>query len=393
MNIKIVLNEPYPHGKACTNRVHYYAKGLTELNEQVEIIIPRAKRNTSGNAVNSEIRGIFENVPFVYTPGITTRTHSALRNKYYDMKGLIRAFFYLLKNRKNIDIILLVSNLPSHIILFKIVSLLTGSGYLAEKSEIPFKSKKINYADKVYIRNIYKLFDGFIVISNYLKIYFTGIARKDVKIHIVPILLNSDEFLKYNVGKPQYKKSIVYAGTLDENKDGALTLVKAFRLVHKKFPETKLIMIGSANHPSDSQKLNHIIDELDLQNEIVLTGYISREEMIGYMMNATVLVLAKPDNIQSKACFPTKLGEYLITGKPVIVTRVGEIPLYLKDGKNAWLAEPDNPRDFADRIVEAFSEENTARKLGMNGRKLAMNEFDYRSNTLRLKEFMHSLLL
>ena len=49
-----------------------------------------------------------------------------------------------------------------------------------------------------------------------------------------------------------------------------------------------------------------------------------------------MLVLARPDNIQAKGGFPTKLGEYLATGNPVVVTKVGEIPNYLIDGVNAF---------------------------------------------------------
>ncbi len=41
MKILIILNEPYPIGMACTKRIHLYAKGLTELGNNVKIIIPK----------------------------------------------------------------------------------------------------------------------------------------------------------------------------------------------------------------------------------------------------------------------------------------------------------------------------------------------------------------
>jgi len=392
MFIKIILNEPYPHGKACTNRIHYYAKGLIELNEAVEIIIPRAKRNTEKELLNREIKGVFENVPFIYTPGITVRTKSKLMNKFYDIKGLWRACYYFIRNRKYTDIILLVSNKPTHILVFKFISRIIKAKYLIEKSEIPFKLKKINYLKQLYIRNIFKLFDGFIVISNYLKNYFAEIVPYKAKIIIIPILVNSEEFLNHKNLPAVYTRNIVYTGTLDENKDGALSLIKAFAIVLERIPDAKLIMIGSANHNSDYQKLTKLIEHLNLQNNVILTGYVSRKVMIDYLMNSTALALAKPDNQQSEACFPTKLGEYLMTGKPVVVTRVGEIPIYLKNEVTALIAEPGNNHDFAKKLIRALTNEQDGQIIGSNGKKLAIDEFDYKKNTERLRDFIHSYL-
>ena len=58
-----------------------------------------------------------------------------------------------------------------------------------------------------------------------------------------------------------------------------------------------------------------------------------------YLCNAKLLALARPDSIQAQGGFPTKLGEYLATGRPVVVTKVGEIPDYLEDGVNAFLSD------------------------------------------------------
>ena len=51
--------------------------------------------------------------------------------------------------------------------------------------------------------------------------------------------------------------------------------------------------------------------------------------------------MARPDSRQARGGFPTKLGEYLATGKPVCVTKVGEITVYLEDNVSAFLAEPE----------------------------------------------------
>lgn len=88
--------------------------------------------------------------------------------------------------------------------------------------------------------------------------------------------------------------------------------------------------------------------------------------------------MARPNNRQAKGGFPTKLGEYLATSKPVVLTKVGEIPLFLTDGVNAYLSEPDNAESFAKKLDEALSNQKEARKVGLNGRHLADTVFNYR---------------
>lgn len=106
--------------------------------------------------------------------------------------------------------------------------------------------------------------------------------------------------------------------------------------------------------------------------------------MPSYLLNAQLLLLARPANIQAKGGFPTKLGEYLTTGRPVVITKVGEIPDYLTDGENAFMAEPDNPLSFALKVEEALTDTENARAIGLNGKKLAVTIFNYKTQGLEM---------
>lgn len=89
-----------------------------------------------------------------------------------------------------------------------------------------------------------------------------------------------------------------------------------------------------------------------------------------------MLVLARPNNKQSEAGFPTKLGEYLATGKPVVVTRVGEIPEYLEDQVNAFIANPGDAGNFALKMKQVMLNYDKALNIGHAGRQLAHTTFN-----------------
>ena len=74
-------------------------------------------------------------------------------------------------------------------------------------------------------------------------------------------------------------------------------------------------------------------------------------------------------------------GEYLATGNPVVVTAVGEIPLFLKDRVNAILATPGDPEDFAYQLCWVADNYEQAKQIGLNGKLLSNEAFNYSVQT------------
>jgi glycosyltransferase involved in cell wall biosynthesis len=117
-------------------------------------------------------------------------------------------------------------------------------------------------------------------------------------------------------------------------------------------------------------------------------GGRSRGELVSYLIHASILVLARPLCRQSQAGFPTKLGEYLATGKPVLVTKTGQIATYLEDNYSVFLAPPDDIESFAERIRYILTHEDEATEVGRQGRDAAIRYFDYKENGARIKAFI-----
>jgi len=93
------------------------------------------------------------------------------------------------------------------------------------------------------------------------------------------------------------------------------------------------------------------------------------------LSKAVMLALARPENKQAEGGFPTKLGEYLATGKPVVVTNVGEISVFLKNNVNAFIARPGDAKDFADKMKLVLEDYPQALNVGQAGQELAKTTF------------------
>lgn len=181
---------------------------------------------------------------------------------------------------------------------------------------------------------------------------------------------------------------IAYCGTASNNKDGVDELIKAFAIVAEKVLDVKLYIIGKT--PLTEQKFDNylLIKRLNLEDRVVFTGVVSAKEMPQLLVNADVLALDRPDNKQAKYGFPTKLGEYLLSGNPVVVTSVGDITKFLTDGVSALIARPQNPKNFADKLLWALTYTEEAICLGGRGKMIALEFFNSLTETQKLYSFM-----
>lgn len=124
-----------------------------------------------------------------------------------------------------------------------------------------------------------------------------------------------------------------------------------------------------------------MVDMLKISDKVIFNGQVSNDDIPLYLQEASVLALPRPASVQARHGFPTKLGEYLASGNPVIVTSVGEIPDYLTDGVNALIAEPGNVESFGGKLKEILSNLSSSEQIGKNGKTTAFTYFNNRIQT------------
>lgn len=175
------------------------------------------------------------------------------------------------------------------------------------------------------------------------------------------------------------------------NKDGLHNLITIFSIVEQRGLPLSLLLIGGTNNKEEYDELISLNKRLG-NKHVVFYGRAERDKMPSLLQGAMMLVLARPSSLQSTGGFPTKLGEYLCTGNPVVVTAVGDIPHYLKDKENAYVVRPDDNEAFADAICYVWEHREEARKVGKNGQELAMTVFNGEYQAKRIEQYLKKLI-
>jgi glycosyltransferase involved in cell wall biosynthesis len=395
MNLIFVSSDLYPDGGAATNRHMAYAKGLVETGHRVTFVL-LSNQNSIHHGFSDEGTIYI----FAFPEGYDYKNSNKFKKLFSQIKSIKAGILIIsqIHRKAKIDAIVLLDTFVGVLIPFIWLAKTNGIRVLHERTEYPHvvAGKKLIERINLYIyfSFILRRFDGIYVISQALKNYFNQCLNYKIPIEIINMIVDPARFKVVDTLPIDTFKYIAYCGTLNSEKDGVDILVEAFEdtLLSGKIPnDIKLLLIGDYIDEAFRTKLNKIIEDNKYINNIIFTGKVERRKIPDLLNRASALVLARPNNKQSEGGFPTKLGEYLSTGKPVIITEVGEISHFLKDGYNAYIAKPGDVESFSEKIYEVFADYPRALEIGKNGRMLVENEFNYFNQAKKLASFIESL--
>ena len=224
-----------------------------------------------------------------------------------------------------------------------------------------------------YYKDCLKL-DGLFVISTCLRDLFISKGVSADKVTIINMTVDESRF--ENLSKTCSDRYFAYCGVIYNNKDGVDNLIKSFAIVSKEYPDVKLWIIGPTVKSDEASGNELLIAELGLTDRIVQTGFKRPEEIPQILKNATACVLARPDGLRAKAGFATKVGEYLLSENPVILTDVGDFSVFLRDGESALIARPSDIQEFAKKMKWVLENDEKAKTIGKKGANVAKKHFN-----------------
>ncbi|MEL6462113.1 MAG: glycosyltransferase family 4 protein [Cyanobacteria bacterium J06621_15] len=133
-------------------------------------------------------------------------------------------------------------------------------------------------------------------------------------------------------------------------------------------PDLKLVIVGSNPYDDYDKKL---VEKWG--NRIIKLAKFPVETMPEVLAAADVTVVPQRKNYTTLAQFPLKLTDGMAMGKPVLSTKVGDIPDIL--GDTGYLVEPDSPNEIAEQIKLIFDNLESAKKKGKKARERCVEKY------------------
>ena len=372
-----------------------YAKGFAENNYNCEVIVIKPNKDRLNRGFETE--GFYEGVKYKFPGNIIIPSDKnilirQIQYQYSVIKSLVWIVYnYVIKKKSNIIIyygtdLFVELQLITLCYLFNVV-------ILKEQSEKPFLYNSFKLLPKkivkfLYVKFIFKGYSGVLAMTQPIRTYFNAIGVSLDKIVIINHTVNLDryDFTLENNFKPYF----AYTGGLNEKKDGVLSLLEALAIVKSKYSEIKLKVAGFGS-VSDVKLFKDKIEDLGVEKNVDYLGSIQSGDAIKLIQNATGLMSLRPNSIQARYGFPTKIVEYLGTGNPIITTITGDLRFFLINNENSFTTVPGDIEGFAKQWITVLRDLDNAKMVGAQGKQLVMDSFNPKGQTKKIITYYMNL--
>jgi len=384
-------NFGFPNGAGATSRVHGFAAALRGAGAELRIFCATPTELAGRRILNRDAAGTHAGVPFEYACGTTTLPAGLVERRWLRVRSAarLRAAAREARRRNEApDVVIATAQTISGLVLAMATARWAGARCVLDACELPsnFVREGARRAlhRAVYARLVRRL-DGVLCVSTVLERHWTAHAR--VPTLRVPILADV-------AGAPTRTadgaRRVLYAGNL-AHADEVTALLEAFAEVARGDTSARLEILGDDPGTDAIERFRAKAGALGVGAQVEFRGAVDREAAAEAIARAAVLALPRPRTPWSEAGLSAKLADYLATERPVVVTGIGDIPLYLEHGVSAFVVAPGDRAAFAAALGHALADPAHADAIGRRGREVALGEFDVRVHGPRLTAFFESL--
>lgn len=220
----------------------------------------------------------------------------------------------------------------------------------------------------------FRQFDHIFAISN-REIEFYRQFNGSVSYSPVPVLLEEysgtppDPRSKYGVGKEDFV--FLSLGRVSKIKGQDIAL-DGFIEVADRLKGSKLVFVGREDYePELITEMKRKIDVAGLNDRVIFTGMVGREEVLGWLKYSDIHVI--PVRFMNSGAV---VVESWASGTPVIQSDAVD-PNLVEDGKNGYFFKTGDVSGLSGKMERSFVNRDKLSEMAENGRKIVEEKYGY----------------
>jgi colanic acid biosynthesis glycosyl transferase WcaI len=199
-----------------------------------------------------------------------------------------------------------------------------------------------------------------VIVSKY------GISSQ--KVHVIEVGVENNKVSNKSNTQNKGRFTVMYSGVLGLGYDFEIILQAAEILQQNSNILFVIRGVGEKSH-----QLKKAIKNLKLNNIVLDTRYLQKEELQNYLNSADVFVLPMASFDFVEKGLPTKIFEYQSYGKPILCISNGEAAKYIKKSKSGIIVSPKDSEQLVESVKKLYSDSQLRFILGANGREYVGN--------------------
>ncbi|MBD6614622.1 glycosyltransferase family 1 protein [Komarekiella sp. 'clone 1'] len=184
----------------------------------------------------------------------------------------------------------------------------------------------------------------------------------------------------YNPIPNDHRPTLLFVGRITAEKNVS-QLLDAYPLIAAKIPDVHLVIVGSG--PQDEEIRERA---QKFKSGITMWGESHGAELLGWFARADVFV-----NPSVTENFCTTNNEALASGTPVVAALAPSTSEQVFPGHNGFLAEPNNPADFAQKVITILENPDLKADLTRQARPSIL-EFDWSACMQKFEDKLYQIV-
>jgi len=387
--IGILCQYSFPVGMAASTRIISYSKGLIQNGADVEVFSFFWRGDDSNEPIEGSVDGMKYVIPYRFHTKKGKLYHVIIdRPNIYG--GAIRRIKESHKERPFDCMLISFDGFHNYrYFLPKIAALKIPMVYIADEYPKPIRmlKKEISWWYKIRLKFYHRYFSKRVMMTKALENYFNKeISYKPTC--VFNSVLDETRFIGIK-RQPVDRNYLCYMGNMQLKKDNVDNIITAFSLIAQDYPQYDLFLYGTPLR-DDLLFIENCIKQNGMSDRVLIKGRVDYSEVPQILANASILVTSQPNTKRAEGGFPTKMGEYMMSHTPMIVTDVGEIHQYVQDGITTYMVPPENPGAYAEKLRYILDHPDEATNVAENAYVYANKNFCAKEVTKDLLLFLRS---
>ena len=210
------------------------------------------------------------------------------------------------------------------------------------------------------------------VVSERIRRSLEAIGISDSTMGVLPVRPVLELFLRATRTRPEGSPFVVLTASRFATEKNIPFLIRAFKTLHERHPDTVLRITGSGN---ERERIEAAITSCGLKKVVTILPWTEHIEI--EMANADVFALASLHE-----SYGLVLIEALASGTPVVTTDVGCVGEVIQDGVHGHVIAVNDTEVYEKALIDMYEDVEFRKRAGQAGRKLALrlatqNEEEY----------------
>ncbi|MBV5328705.1 MAG: glycosyltransferase [Chlorobium sp.] len=381
----------FPFGTASTKRVRLFGRCLVTCGIPFHVwhIGP------SSFGENKQKNGEYEGLTYEYLSPSVRRPDSVIKRILYYLWGCVLLLFRLIRHRRNSFVY--VYSQGDFINLWTL--------FLCRLIKIPVAQEvcewwpgtpRENFFNGWMYRSVmFRWSNGALPISHEIEARIRVLAKPDYPLCLVPVLVDPVE-KNTQIEDARHESSspvFLWCGSVDGYQRDVLFLIDALAQLTSAVGKSAVLrIVGPCTENGRAELMAYVRSKNISGERLDIAGFVSEQQLWSYCAQAEALLMPLWDDDRSCTRFPTKLGQYVAAGRPIVTALVGEMKYFLT-AENAMFYPSGDAAGLARSLDTLLTNPSLGDRLASNATRDVLPKVDFRSNAKRISQWFQQIRL